>query len=122
MDKHLTKVNLEDSIRSLSDIISGEKVTIRGLCSACNLQPIYKEFGNIFEGWEHYSGDAHYPVPATDGGKAKDLFFATYSTDMYDTNTKYGALRMDLAKYLLTLLTGYLKTLNGKKPRTHEQW
>lgn len=116
---------------TFSKIIDGTMIPTQGLCAvigdniryeyescgdtvtSCIISQICTSFRNMMSEWEHYSGNAFYPVPAKNPPRKFDK--ASISGRLY--RGKYGKKRKNLVKYLI----GRIES-NTAQCTTGERW
>ena len=89
---HQSILNLEQYIAGTFKPTNKYKTTY-GLCG--NVIDDHVDTYEHFESWEHFSGSPNYPVE----GNGTDYDNTTHRRN--DRRTKFGKLRLDLAKHLL---------------------
>ena len=58
------------------------------------------QFKDVVRQWPHFSGNLVYPIPCPDGGDPGDAYNDTEDSDMWNPDHPYGALRLDLCRWL----------------------
>ena len=103
-------------INVLQDIYSGN-VTIYwdwGICDNVNEIMLYlpypksythtfhSQFYRMIKEWTYYSGCTSYPIPSPFPGISEKVIFYSKDHPNWDKETRYGRLRYDLLKYLIS--------------------
>lgn len=112
LNKHERKL-VKEAIGKLNAIANGitpkAADKCQGLCNLCiwNLSrklrvQVALPFEQMFEAWEHFSGNHNYPVPSASSDLDPEEYYDEmfhYCKDMYDKKTWYGQKRRELAAH-----------------------
>lgn len=110
-------------LRKLNSLKSDNFFTKVGLCCTCDIWDLHPTLvSDLYESWEHYSGNNGFPVPAPGNCSYGDEDYVSPSAiyndtwgNMCDPKTEYGRLRINLAEHCIKFLTtfkenGYVHT------------
>jgi hypothetical protein len=104
LKRYTTKYDLGKAYLRLKDICRGNYNKREGLC--LNMGAYTRLVMSFSVEWEHYSGSWTYPVPKFIGDTDFDNACFAYTTarhsgTLWDKTTEYGALRHELAEFLM---------------------